>query len=257
MPIDDANAPPPGVDGVELKVTLGVEQVDAGLAVLRLAKDGDTVERRQIWFCEQLGGHRKPDTLPLLARGIIVRVRKRADHADDATLKLRGPEGSLDPRLWHERTAELGKLARIEGDWVADRHLVSASLDAEVEGGLVDEVEAHRPHQVRRLLSGDQRALADDLLLGLDGLTLLGPIRAWKWDKGTGELPDQVAAELWEVDEQLRFLELSAREEEDPLGGQRQLDETLRAHDLQVDPDQQTKTSAVLAHLAAAEAARG
>lgn len=110
---------------------------------------------------------------------------------------------------------------------------------------------------MRRLLSDDQKALADDLLLGLDGLTLLGPVRAWKWDQGAGELPDQVAAELWEVDEHLRFLELSAREEEDPLGEQRRLDQVLQAHDLSVDPDQQTKTSAVLAHLAAAEVARG
>ncbi len=255
MPIDDANAAPPGVDGVELKVTLGAGQVDAGLAALGL--DTGTAERRHIWFCERLGGHGSPATLPLLARGIILRARKRADHDDDATLKLRGPEGSLDPELWRRRTDQLGDLARIEGDWVADRHLVSASLDARVEGGRIDQVEADRPHQVRRLLSDSQRALAAELLLGLDGLTLLGPVHARKWDPGAGELPDRVAAELWEVDERLRFLELSVREEEDPLGEQRRLEETVGAHGLQVDPEQQTKTSAVLAFLAAAEVARG
>jgi hypothetical protein len=254
MAIDGTNAVPPGVEGVELKVTLGADQVDAALAAFGL--DTEAAERRRIWFCEQLGGHGGPDTLPLLARGIILRVRKRADHADDSTLKLRGPEGCLDPELWHRRTGEFGDLARVEGDWAGDHHLVSASLDAEVEGGRIDEVVAERPHQARRLLSDDQEALAGEWLLGVDRLTLLGPVRAWKWDPGAGGLANKVAAELWEVDERLRFLELSMREEEDPLSEQRRLEETVRSHSLHLGQQQEPKTSIVLAHFAAAEAAR-
>ncbi len=34
--------------------------------------------------------------LPLLARGVIVRVRKIRDGSDDSALKLRGPEGGVD-----------------------------------------------------------------------------------------------------------------------------------------------------------------
>ena len=251
---DGANGAPPAGDGVELKVTLGTNQVDEALAAFDL--DTEVAERRRIWFCEQLGGHGGPGMLPLLARGIILRVRKRADHADDSTLKLRGPEGCLDPELWHRRTGGFGDLARVEGDWAGDHHLVSASLDAEVEGGRIDEVVAERPHQVRRLLSDDQEALAGEWLLGLDRLTLLGPIQARKWDRGAGGLPNNVAAELWEVDERLRFLELSMREEEDPLGEQLRLEESIRSRGLQLAQEQEPKTTTVLAHFAAAEAAR-
>lgn len=253
MASDGANAVPSGVDGVELKVTLGAELVDTVLAAFGL--DTAPAERRRIWFCEQLGGHGGPGSLPLLARGIILRVRTRADRADDSTLKLRGPEGCLDPELWHRRTEEFGDLARIEGDWAGNHRLVSASLDAKVEGGRIDEAVAARPHQVRRLLSDDQQALAGELLLGLDGLTLLGPVRARKWGRGAGGLANDVAAEMWEVDDRLRFLELSMREKDDPLGAQRRLAETIRSRGIQLAPEQAPKTSVVLAHFAAAGAA--
>lgn len=189
MSPDRLDAPPPGVEWVEIKVTLGPELVDRGLAAFSL--DKGAAERRRIWFCEHLGGHRGPKELPLLARGVILRVRKRADHADDATLKLRGPEGCIDPELWQQRTRAFGKQARIEGDWVADRHLLSASLDGDVEGGRIDEVVAERPHRVRRLLSEAQEALASDWLLGLGELEPLGPVQAWKWQLGADWLDGQ------------------------------------------------------------------
>jgi hypothetical protein len=90
-----ANAAPPGIEWVELKVTLGAKQVDAGLA--RFALKPTSAERRSIWFCERIDAHGGPEMLPLLARGIILRVRKIPDSSDDATLKLRGPEGCPHP----------------------------------------------------------------------------------------------------------------------------------------------------------------
>ena len=90
-----------------------------------------------------------------------------------STLKLRGPEGCLDPKLWGRRIGAFGgdaeDDAKIEGDWAADRRLVAASLDSDVEAAL-DELVAGRPDQVRRLMSDAQAALAGELLLGLDEL---------------------------------------------------------------------------------------
>ena len=111
---------------------------------------------------------------------------------------------------------------------------------------------------MRRLFSGDQLALAAEWLLGLDGLELLGPIHARKWKNGTGGLGAEVAAELWEVDDGLRFLELSMRVNvgQDPVGLQRQLEQAVRDRNLEIAPGQQTKTSTVLKHLAITAACR-
>ena len=63
-------------------------------------------------------------TLPLLSRGIILRIRRNEeDGSGESTVKLCGPEGSVDPKLWRERTRALGDDATIEGDWAADRRL--------------------------------------------------------------------------------------------------------------------------------------
>jgi hypothetical protein len=257
MSIDSPRPAPPGIEWVELKATLGAEQVDAGLRGFAL--EHRSAQRRSIWFCEPLDAYGGPTMLPLLARGVIVRVRKIRDSPDDSTLKLRGPEGAVDPERWRQRTRAFGDDARIEGDWVTDRHLVSASLDSRVDGDLIDEVVAGpRANRARRLLSDDQASLAAEWLLGLDGLALLGPIHAQKWMNGAGELDAEVAAELWEIDNGPRFLELSMRVnvKQDPVRVQRRLEQTVRDHGLEICPNQQTKTSTVLTHLARAAAGK-
>jgi hypothetical protein len=256
MPNEDLHSPPDGVTWVELKVTLGSTQVDDGLRNLDLDPEGAAAEPREIYFCEQVGPPSDPMVLPLFARGIILRIRKIQDSPDDSTLKLRGPEGSMDPELWRDRTRAFGDDAKIEGDWAAGRRLVSASLGSKVEGGRIDEVVADRPHQLRRLLSKAQQGLVADLLVGLDGLELLDPIHAWKWN-GVGRLGDEVDAELWELDDGLRFLELSMRvnvNEHNPVDAKQRFEESVRGCDLTIDAKQETKTSKVLERLVKAAA---
>jgi hypothetical protein len=256
MLINDANGAPAGIARVELKLTLDGAQVDAGLHEFRLDKDDtDDVERRDVFFAERIDVHGGPTTLPLLARGIILRIRRNEDRSGESTLKLRGPEGCMDPQLWHQRTDAFGKAAKIEGDW-ANRHLVAASLDSDAEAGRVDEVLAERPQQVRRLLSDAQEALAAELLLGLDGLELLGPIHTWRWEKGAGRLDAAVVAELWEVDGRLRFLELSTRVDKKPVDAQKRLMESVRSRGLEFDANAQTKANTVLELLATTAAER-
>ena len=249
MSTDRPSALPPGVDGVEIKVTLATDMVERGRQAFRIGLA--EAERRSIWFGERLVRQADPVELPLLSRGVILRIRQREGEDDDATLKLRGPEGCIDPDLWRGRTTSSGKRAKLEGDWVGKRHLLAASLDSKIEGGRIEEVVAQHPQQVKRLLSEAHQALADEWLLPLDEIQLLGPVRAAKWRPGTGQLGD-VAAELWEVDDRLRFLELSVLAKDDPLGHQRHLDELVRSHSLEVDPKAETKTRTVLEHFAAA-----
>jgi hypothetical protein len=262
MSTDRHDLLPRGIKRVELKITLADTMVDRGLAAFGLelspAPPGE-VDRRKVWFCERIDADGGPTMLPLLSRGIILRVRRdEEDGSGESTLKLRGPEGGVDSELWRRRTDALGKDAKIEGDWVGDHHLVAASLDSEVEGGRLDEVvAAGRPHQVERLFSGEQARLAAELLLGFDGLELLGPVDAWKWKLTFEGLEDDLAAELWKANHDLRFLELSTRAKEDPGAAQRRLDEIVRDAGLQVDPDQETKTRTVLKHFAKAAAGDG
>jgi len=74
MSVDSAGTVPPGIEWVELKVTVGAEQVDAGLAGFAL-KAG-SAERRSIWFCDRIDANGGPAMLPLFACGAILRVRK-------------------------------------------------------------------------------------------------------------------------------------------------------------------------------------
>jgi hypothetical protein len=252
---EDLHSPPDGVESVELKVTLGAPQVNDALDEFGLDPDSAAAERREIFFCEQVGPPSDPMPLPLLARGIILRIRKIQDGPDEATVKLRGPEGSVDPALWSDRARKLGDDAKIEGDWAADRRLISASLDSKVEGGRIDEVVGDRPQQLRRLLSKAQQELVADLLVKLDGLELLDPIHAWKW-KGAGRLDADVAAELWELDDGLRFLELSmlVDAKANPVDAKQRFEDSVRHRGLTIDAKQETKTSKVLERLVKAAA---
>ena len=90
----DRTSAPPGVDGVEIKVTLGAEMVERGRqAFLHRACLGRT---RSIWFAERPVRQGDSVELPLLSRGVIIRVRQR-EYDDDATLKLRGVEDASIP----------------------------------------------------------------------------------------------------------------------------------------------------------------
>ncbi|HSV64479.1 MAG TPA: hypothetical protein VLJ59_01045 [Mycobacteriales bacterium] len=253
MPTETPRTLPAGLDAVEIKVTLAADLVDDAVAAFDLRPGA--AERRRIWFCEQITGYGGPTRLPLLARGLILRVRSTAGGAGDSTVKLRGPEGCVDPRAWHRRTRKLEEKARIEGDWVGQRHLVSASLDDDVENDLIEKVAARRSHRVARLFAGQEK-LTRDWLVPLDQLEMLGPIAALKWAPDARDPGPGVAAELWEVDGSLRFLELSVRVEENPAVAQRKLEESVRSRGFDLAAVQETKTRIVLEHLAAAAGQR-
>jgi hypothetical protein len=243
---------PVSINDVKIKATLGPDQIDEGRAAFHL--DTQEALERRIWFCECLEGHGGSGPLPLLARGIILRVRQTHGQGDDTTLELRGPDASIDPELWHQRTQTLDDDARIEGDWMADRHLLSAFLYARIQHGLVEEVAAQRTQPVQRLFSPSQQALAAEWLVPMDRLELLGPVKALTWQAGTGLLEKEIAAELWEVPSGPRFLELFVRggRGQDPILAQKRLEAALLTRGLRIDPQAQTKTRIVLEHLAAA-----
>ena len=231
---------PDGVEQVEIKVNFGAAQIERAMQVFGL--DPAAGKDRRIWFGEVTDGRDGPDALPLLGRGVILRVRAQADEGD-VTLKLRGPDGCVDAAAWSVRVQDLDAEAKLEGDW-AGRRLVSASLGADFARAGCDELGTAHP-SVGALMSDGQRQLARELLVPLADVALLGPIASHKW-KSAGD----VEAELWTVDD-LRFLEVSVVAKKDPEKAQHRLEQRARDAGLTLDDDQDPKTTRVLRHLAA------
>ncbi len=140
------------LDGIEIKVTIGADQVAAARDEWLPDGEGD---RRAIWFLEQRPAAAGPVTLPLLDAGVILRLRQNQDDEDDSTVKLRPCERSRLSDRWLEAEKGDGWKFTVEQDWVGDRHVLAASLVAEQGEG---EIAALRDHTrpARALFSSEQ-----------------------------------------------------------------------------------------------------
>jgi hypothetical protein len=119
-------------DIVELKVTLSPEQ--ARVAGLRDACLGRGLSRR-LWFCEQSGA--RPDRLPLLDSGVILRLRETRDRPDETTARLRPCRRSRLTADWSEpRQLGVERLAFV-ADWSGDSRALSVSLTSRHPAGTV------------------------------------------------------------------------------------------------------------------------
>jgi hypothetical protein len=225
---------------VEIKVNFDAAQIDRAKQVFGLDRES---KERSIWFGEIVTGRDGGDALPLLARGVILRVRATKKNSGDVTLKLRGPDGCIDVPAWTKRVDGLDD-AKIEGDW-ADRRLVSASLTAKSDKAGREDLAAVLP-PIESLMSEEQKTLARELLIPLDDVKLLGPITANKWEH---EHDGDIDAEEWTVDH-LQFLEISIVATGDPEQAQEDLLKRVRAADLTIAQTQRPKTTQVLQHLA-------
>lgn len=224
---------------IEIKLNFGAPQIDSARSVFGL--DGEP-EHRRIWFAEITDGLDGRDALPLLGRGLILRFRDK--RKSDATLKLRASDGSIDAAAWRARTSDLDG-AKLEGDWAGDRRMISASLVSDVDEAAMDELRSHRP-SAANLLSAAQRKLATDLMIPVGRAALLGPVAAMKW-----EGPDGIEAEQWDAGGDLRFLEISIVEKEDPVGAMKRLGQRATNGGLTIDgTNQEPKTTRVLKELA-------
>jgi hypothetical protein len=237
------------LDGIEIKATVGAEQVQVARHALALS--GGDGRRRRIYFCEDVAGAHGPAALPLLDNGIILRLRQNKGSKDDSTVKLRPfDQARLTPRWRHARTRD-GWEFKVEGDWVGDRHVVAASLVADQDQ--VQEV-GRGQAPPRRAFSAEQEQFLSDcarVRVDLDGLRVLGPVDAVRWkDVRLGGF--EAVAEQWDVDRgALRFLELSILvDPAQAVEAQRSFTDLIAAKGLESDTRQETKTRMVLEHLA-------
>ena len=240
-------------DDVEIKVTLGGDQVGAAVDALGLPSG---VEPWRIYFCEDVTPGLDPAT-PLLDRDVVLRARDKAGGKDDTTVKLRPCRRSQLTDHW--LAASDGKSdsgdkweVKVEADWAGDRRVLSASHTSARHEGLVAEV-AGGLRPVGHLFTAEQLQFLSDCsgpAINLETLTVLPPVTATRW-KSVETAPASLGAraERWTVDD-LDFLELSiVAELAEAQSRQEALAAFVRSRGLTVDPQQQAKTRRVLDHL--------
>jgi hypothetical protein len=181
---------------VEIKLDFAATQIEQAKIVFGL---DDQPEQRRISFSEVINGLDGRNALPILGRGVVLRFREK--RMSDATLKLRAPDGAINAAAWKTRAKDLGKAAKLEGDWTGDRRLISASLSRNLDDHDVQALQTGHP-SVADVLSNAQQALGSKLMLPTDQAVLLGPIAALKW-----EAADDIEAEHRNAVGDLRFLE--------------------------------------------------
>ena len=186
-------------DSVELKLT--VPESDQRSAVMSLGLDPLDAQIRIVSFFDT------PD-LTLNKHGVVVRARRVQRKGDDSVVKLRPvvPD-ELSPEL--RASPNFG----VEVDAMPGGFVCSGSMKGVPETGDVRRVNrGERPP--RKLFSKEQRAFYSEYApkgIGLDELSLLGPIFVLKLKFSPAELERKIVAELWLFPDDSRVLELSTK----------------------------------------------
>ena len=188
-----------GADSAELKLT--VPDSEQRSAVAALGMDPLDAQIRQVYFFDT------PD-LALNEHGVVVRARRVQQRADDSVVKLR-------PVIPDKLPASIRKSRSlvVEVDAMPGGYVCSASLKgAPAANGVKAVAAGDRP--IRKLFSKEQRAFftthAPDGI-GLDDLSVLGPINLLKLKFSPRGYSRRLVAELWLYPDGSRILELSTK----------------------------------------------
>jgi hypothetical protein len=189
-----------GADSVELKLT--VPEADQRSTVRALGLDPLQAQIRQVFFLDT------PD-LALDQKGLVVRARRSQKKGDDSVVKLRPVVPAELPRSIR-RAPDFG----VEVDASPGGLFVcSGSMKGTPTTGHVHQA-ATGNKALRKLFSKDQQALfaahAPDGI-GLDDLSILGPIFVLKLKYAPEGFDRRMVAEMWLYPDGSRILELSTK----------------------------------------------
>jgi hypothetical protein len=224
-----------GADSTELKLT--VPDSEQRSAVTVLGMDPLEAQIRQVFFFDT------PD-LTLNKQGVVVRARRVQQRGDDSVVKLR-------PVVPDDLPSGLRKSKNlvVEVDAMPGGYVCSASLKGTPGGGGVRAVAAgDRP--VRKLFSKEQQSFFSEHApdgVGLDDLSILGPINLLKLKFSPSGYDRKLVAELWLYPDGTRILELSTKcapsEAFDVAAATRAF---LSSQGVDLSGEQQTKTKTAL-----------
>jgi hypothetical protein len=224
-----------GADSAELKLT--VPDSEQRSAVAALGMDPLDAQIRQVYFFDT------PD-LALNQHGLVVRARRVQQRADDSVVKLR-------PVVPDKLPASLRKSKNlvVEVDAMPGGYVCSASLKGTPGAGGVKAVAAgDRP--IRKLFSKEQQAFFTTHApegIGLDDLSILGPINLMKLKFSPRGYRRRLVAELWLYPDGARILELSTKcAPTEAFGVAAESRAFLEKQGVDLSGEQQTKTSTAL-----------
>jgi hypothetical protein len=187
-------------DSVELKLT--VPDSEAHSTVNALGMDPLEAQIRQVFFFDT------PD-LRLNKQGVVVRARRVQGRGDDTVVKLRPivPD-ELPPSVRKAKTMV------VEVDAMPGGYVCSASFKGSLGPGTAVKEVAAGDRAIRKLYSKEQRAFYATHApegLGLDDLSVLGPITVFKLKFAPKGFSRRLVAELWLYPDGERILELSTK----------------------------------------------
>jgi hypothetical protein len=186
-------------DSVELKLT--VPEADQRSTVVALGMDPLDAEIRQVFFFDT------PDLL-LDKHGVVVRARRAQKKGDDSVVKLRPVVPSeLPGRV--RRSPSFG----VEVDAMPGGFVCSGSMKQDLGRTSVKKVLSGK-QAVRKLFSKEQRAFFAAHApegLGLEDLSVLGPIFVLKLKFSPEGFARKMVAEMWLYPDGERILELSTK----------------------------------------------
>jgi hypothetical protein len=224
-----------GADSTELKLT--VPDSEQRSAVAALGMDPLDAQIRQVYFFDT------PD-LALNKHGLVVRARRVQQRGDDSVVKLR-------PVVPDNLPAGLRKSKNlvVEVDAIPGGYVCSASMKGTPGADGVRAV-AGGDRPIRKLFSKQQQAFFATHTpegIGLDDLTILGPINLLKLKFSPRGYRRRLVAELWLYPDGSRILELSTKcaptEAFDVAAETRAF---LAKQGVDLSGEQQTKTSTAL-----------
>jgi hypothetical protein len=186
-------------DSVELKLTVPAEEQRS--AVVALGMDPLDGQIRQVFFFDT------PD-LALDKQGVVVRARRVQGKGDDSVVKLR-PVVPAELPKGVRRSPSFG----VEVDAMPGGFVCSGSMKRALGPSAVKSVVSGKK-PIRKLFSKEQReffAAHAPEGLGLDDLSLLGPIFVLKLKYAPEGYARKLVAEMWLYPDDTRILELSTK----------------------------------------------
>jgi hypothetical protein len=129
---------------------------------------------------------------------VILRARSKANKEDDSTVKLRKVQAGWTFSEWRDTKGEF----KVEGDWVGDKVIRSASFSMPRPEGQIERV-VEGKDDIEKLFSKEQeRFLKEAISTEVDFLTLkvLGPIEVYKWKESFPNVDGEICLEYWQLE---------------------------------------------------------